>query len=102
MIFLFNFLSFLVGVLFYLLHGFFVVLHHLSYLSLELLDLILLDLHEVVVVLLLLIHSSSVLFEQIGLRSLVRPRLFFFLALEFLVLAGIFKHLSTIFGPLLL
>jgi len=90
LVFLLNFLPFLVCVLLYLLHCFLIILHHLPDLSLELLNLVLLDLDEVVVVFLLLVDSGGVLLEQISLGSLVRARFFLLLTLQFLVLACIF------------
>jgi hypothetical protein len=87
---LFDLFTLLVGILLDLLHSFLIVIHHLFDLSLELLDLILLDLNKVVVVLLLFVNSSSVFLEQVGLGTLVRTRFFLLQALQFLILASVF------------
>jgi hypothetical protein len=102
LIFLLDFFALLISVLLDLLHGFFVIVHHFFDLCLELLNLVLLNLYEVVVVLLFLVDPGSVLFEQVGLSTLVRTSFLLFLALELLIFARVFQHLSTVLRSLLL
>ena len=71
LIFLFYLFTLLVRILFDLLHCLLVVIHHLLDFSLELLDLVFLDLDEVIVVLLLLVNPGCVFLEQVSLRALV-------------------------------
>jgi hypothetical protein len=70
-----------IGVLFDLLHSFFVIVEHYLDFGFELLNLVFLDLDKVVVLLLRFINFNSMFFEKFSLLSLESPCLFFFLAL---------------------